>query len=861
MTGEVVAGTTERLATGDAVNVAARLEQAAQPGEVLIGEATLTMVRDAVDIGAAQSLDLKGKSRPVVAYPLIRVHNVPERPHTAQFVGRQRELATVRDAWQRVISQHRCDLVTIIGDAGVGKSRLVAEALTSIDARVVRGRCLPYGEGITYWPVLEVLKQLDLLPADAAAAATIRSLLGETQAATSADEIAWAVRKTLEHAAADRPLIVVFDDIQWGEQTFRDLLEHVALLSSGASILLLCLARPELIERHPGWPLTMRLEPLGDSDVSQLMGKRTDPQLRGRIARAAGGNPLFIEEMLALAGRAGGDVLVPPTLQALLAARLDQLESTERWVLEHGAVEGEIFHRGAVQALAPAGTQVTPPLASLVRKELIWPDRSHIAGEDGFRFRHLLIRDAAYEALPKALRADLHHRLATWLEAQPGLVEADEIIGYHLEQSHRYRTELGLPDDPRLSSAAQRRLTTGGARAHRRSDYLAAGNLYERAAALVPSTEIDLALEILLGEVLELAGRGSDALRRADALSERASRAGNRIAELCGKVMAAVWRSNFEPEGSTEKLAALLEEAMPAFEASGNDLALYIGYFGLSQVRVVRGQSQAGLEAMEQAAVHARRADLPIDLVGWRASLRIWGTTPVSEVLDWLEQHARPGPDYYFVRAHLAGALARVGRTAESREILAETRAEVAERGSRRQLASLTGVISAEIELIAGHPEVAAELAAEGCRLLEELGDEARLSTAAGYLAQALYQLGRLDEAESRAERAAELADHDDVISQLLARQVRAKVAARRGKPAEAERLIREAVALAESTDLLDARGDAEADLAEVLAIAGRPVEAASALEQALERYERKGSIISVQRIRARLADLQAASG
>ncbi|MEP6808231.1 MAG: adenylate/guanylate cyclase domain-containing protein, partial [Chloroflexota bacterium] len=345
MTGEVVTGTAERLATGDAVNVAARLEAAADPGQVLIGQPTLALVRSAVEVGPVQPLDLKGKSEPVPAYRLVSVRDAPERRHEARFVGRGRESAIVREAWERVVAEQRCELVTIIGDAGVGKSRLVAEVLTSVDATVVRGRCLPYGEGITYWPVIEVLKQLDVRPPDDGAALAIRSLLGESSAPTSADEIAWAFRKTLEHAAGQRPLVVVFDDIQWGEETFRDLVEHVALLSSGAVILLLCLARPDLSELHPAWPVTLRLEPLGHAEVEELIAQRIPAKLRDRIARAAGGNPLFIEEMLAMAAEAAGEVVVPPTLKALLAARLDQLEAGERSVLERGAVEGEIFHR------------------------------------------------------------------------------------------------------------------------------------------------------------------------------------------------------------------------------------------------------------------------------------------------------------------------------------------------------------------------------------------------------------------------------------------------------------------------------------------------------------------------------------
>ena len=608
-TGEVVTGTDERLATGDAVNVAARLEQAAQPGAVLVDQPTLALVRDTVEVEPVEPLELKGKAEAVPASRLLHVRDESERRHDAQFVGRERELALLREAWERVRAEQRCELVTVVGEAGVGKSRLVAEALAPIEAMVVRGRCLPYGEGITYRPVVEVLKQLDLMPEDEAAAESIRSLLGETETATSAEEIAWAFRKTVEQAAAERPLVVVFDDIQWGEEAFRDLIEHVALLSSGAAILLLCMARQELSERYPTWPVTLRLEPLRDEAVDELIPERLSSGLRKRIARAAGGNPLFIDEMLAMAVEADGEVVVPPTLQALLAARLDQLETAERSVLERGAVEGEIFHRGAVQALAPDETQVTPRLAALVRKELIRPDRSLLAGEDGFRFRHLLIRDAAYDALPKATRAELHGRFASWLEQQGAeLVELDELIGYHLEQAFHYRAELGVSRDDELAAAASRRLAAGGNRASRRQDYGAAVSLFERAAALLPLAELDLALEIGLGGALFWAGRGDEALRRADSIVARASAAGDRVYELCGMIKGALLRLDLEPEGANEKLAALVEQALPIFEAARNDLALYIAYSALSETAWRRGQMDAWLEAEERAFAYARQA-------------------------------------------------------------------------------------------------------------------------------------------------------------------------------------------------------------------------------------------------------------
>ena len=858
MTGEVVTGTEERLATGDAVNVAARLEQAAQPGEVLIGRPTLELVRETTEVEVVEPLVLKGKTDAVPAYRLVRVHDAPERRHLARFVGRERELAIAREAWERVGRERRCELVTVIGDAGVGKSRLAAELLASAEATPLRGRCLPYGDGITYWPVVEVLKQIDVWPREEEALAAIRSLLGDRDEATSAEEIAWAFRKTLEHAAAEQPIVVVFDDIQWGEQTFLDLIEHVALLSSGAPILVLCLARPELSERRPSWPVTFRLEPLSDDAVEELLGERAAGDLRTKIARAASGNPLFIEEMLAIAGEADGEVVVPPTLHALLAARLDQLEPAERSVLEQGSIEGEIFHRGAVQALAPEATMVTPHLAALVRKELIGPDRPQLAGEDGFRFRHILIRDAAYDALPKSKRAELHERLASWLGQRASeLVELDEIVGYHLEQACRYREELGLPADDRLISAARLRLRTAAHRAGLRQDYGAVVSLLERAAALAPAAELDLALETEIGDALIWIGRGDDALRRAEALVELASASGDRVGELCGKIQAGTVGLYRGAERAAEELAALVEQALPLFEAAGDDMALYLAYAALSEVAEIRGRWDAGMEPYERAIAHARRAGyLPPSTAGRGGASRFFGTTPVAELLAWLDEQELPAGRDLFLLAFRAGALAMQGDFVEARGILAQMRTELAERGGGMLLANIMAFEFVDLELLAGDPVAAAGFAIEGYRQHEELGEPILLTAAAGNVAKALYALDRLDEAEAWAGRAAEIGA-TETATEMTWRQVKGKVLARRGEHAQAERLAREAIAMGEGTESLNGQGDAHADLAEVLLLAGKPDEASAALEQALERYDRKGNLVSAQRARERLAELR----
>ena len=328
------------------------------------------------------------------------------------------------------------------------------------------------------------------------------------------------------------------------------------------------------------------------------------------------------------------------------------------------------------------------------------------------------------------------------------------------------------------------------------------------------------------------------------------------MGELCGRIQEGMLRLNLEPQGATEQLSALVEQALPVFQAAGDDLALYIGYFALGHVANMHAQMDAGLEAYERAAAHARQAGLPHHLLGWRASARLNGTTPVSELLAWLDEQEARGVRDIGLRQGRANALAMLGRFDEARAILAELRADLADRGGGIELAMATGMDSVHVELWAGDPAAAAELGAEACRLFEELGEHSLLSTAAGMLAQALYALDRLDEADAWAGRAAEFGASDDAITQMLWRQVRAKVLARRSEHAEAERLAREAVAVGEKTDMLDAQGDVYADLAEVLSLAGRLQESAAALWQALERYERTGDLVMAGRARARLEEL-----
>jgi predicted ATPase/class 3 adenylate cyclase len=860
-TGEVVTGTEERLATGDAVNVAARLQQAAQPGEALVGEETLALVRAAVDVEAVEPLALKGKAEPVPALRLVAVRDAAERRPKVGFVGRERELAAIHQAWEGALADRRCELVTIVGEAGVGKSRLVAEALASVRARLVQGRCLPYGEGITYWPVVEVIRQLGTSPLDGAAAAAIGSVLGETEVATSAEEIAWAFRKLLQEQA---PLIAVFDDIQWGEETFLDLLEHVALLSSGAPILLLGVARPELTERRAGWPVTLRLEPLGAEEVEELIPGRISGELRVKIARAGGGNPLFVEEMVAMAGEAGGDVAVPPTLQALLAARLDQLDRPERRMLERGAVEGEIFHRGGVQALAPEETQVTPRLAALVRKGLIRPEKPQLVGEDGFRFRHLLIRDAAYAGLPKATRADLHQRFAAWLESRgTDLVELDELLGYHLEQAYQYEVALrSIQADARhLASRASQRLESAGRRALARSDLAAAINLLQRSADLLDDDARRAALLPDLGAAQMEAGNFAEAeaiLAEAGQLARSAEdeRAESRVLvqqQFLGLLRLA--------EEGTEEAAQLVERVIPVFERHDD-------HHGLCRARRLQGtlhwieaRAEPAAESWQQAAAYARQAgneNERSEILCWVGSSLLFGPVPVSEGIRRCER----------MRAELAGNLASEaemlrsiaglhameGRFDLARSLLANSDHILEELG--QTLNSAISHAVAIVELLAGDPAAAERSLRAGYEALEEMGERAYLSTTAAYLAQAIFAQERHEEAEQLTELSEQLSASCDLATQVMWRGVRARILEARGETGPAERLAQEAVALAERTDFLNHRADALMDLAQVLQAGRRVDESAQATVQALALFEEKGNVAGAAKARGSLESL-----
>jgi len=515
-TGEVVAGDGtggQMLVTGDPVNVAKRLEEAARTGEILLGENTRRLVANAALLEPRDELTVKGKSGPVVAWNVLGViEGAPAyaRRLDAPLVGREGELRQLREIFATVAAERSCHLVTLVGPAGIGKSRLAAELTTRLrdEARTVSGRCLPYGDGITFWPLVQIIGALGsedgvreiLAGAEDAelVAERVLSAIGSTSKLTPGSEMFWAVRRLFEELAREEPVVVVFEDIHWAAPTLLDLLEYLAGWTHDAPVLLLCLARPDLLEERHGWlsaPKTtgMVLGPLTDTELEQLLDEIAqewplDAAARARITEAAEGNPLYVEQMAAKLAEGGSVEAIPPTIHALLAARLDRLPPEEREVLERAAVAGKEFVRSAVLQLhdQTERSEMDARLLSLARKDLLSPRPGR---EDAYRFRHALIRDAAYAGIPKERRAQLHERFADWAaRTNAGRAgDLDEIVGYHYEQAVHYRQELGALDEQAQSLAerAGTLLAHAGGRAFARHDMPAAVNLFARATTLL----------------------------------------------------------------------------------------------------------------------------------------------------------------------------------------------------------------------------------------------------------------------------------------------------------------------------------------------------------------------------------------
>jgi class 3 adenylate cyclase/tetratricopeptide (TPR) repeat protein len=891
-TGEVAAGDASAghgLVAGDAVNTAARLQTAAPANQILIGPQTRRLLEGAVRLQPHGQAALAGKRRPMRAWRVVGLARGSGRFGAGAgvpLVGRRAELRTLRARFRRAADRRRGVLVTVAGPAGIGKSRLLREFLSGVEgeARVVVGRCLPYGEGITYWPLTEIVNELaggagtpGLLrllgddPQRELVVARLAAAAGWPGASAGEQDLQWAVRRLFEALAGRQPLVAVFDDVHWAEPAMLDLIAQLAA-GARAPILLVCSARGELLEHRPDWTSiggarsVLRLEPLSRAESAQLLGRlarrRRANVTRTELLEAAEGNPLFLEHLVAMrADDPGGRA--PPTIQALLAARVDGLPEAERRAAEAAAIEGRSFHASAVRALADDPGAVDVGLAGLVERELVRPDRSEFAGETGYRFTHILVRDAAYELLSKRRRADLHVRYADWLAERTGGAGGEEIAGYHLEQAYRYRAQLGRADDPpvrMLAAQASGYLSVAGRRALAAGDRAGAANLLERAAVLSPAEEPGRgALLIDLGGVRRELGRFRDAEASLADARRLAKRHSDHALDARAQVERLLAQLQVDPDGVARRTARQGPALERTLTAAGDHAGLARLWHVRALLRWIRsqsGQAEQAWRRAEQEATIAGDSRLAADAVGWEAASVALGPTPVRRGIARCAEIRSLLADDPWAQAlalqPLASLLAMRGEFDEAFRLLDESAEVLA--GFSPSLDAAVSHPEIYVSVLAGDLDRAERHLRDGRRRLERLGERAVLASTEGYLAQVMLLTGREREADRFARRCAAIATGDDADPQSAWRRVRARVLAARGSLPQALEMAQQAVDIILRTDHLNKQAETLIDQAFVLDVCGQAEAAAAALADGISRYAAKENIVGAREAPRRLA-------
>ena len=898
-TGEVVVST-EGFLVGDTMNTAARLEQNAPTGGILVGEPTWRLVRHRVSLEPAEPIAAKGKSEPVPAWLLASVDPGSEEGGLAEtpFVGRSDELVRARAVFDAAVAEKTCKLVTVIGAPGVGKSRLVAELAGSVEgeALVLRGHCEASGEGNTFLPVAEVLREatgvgegdspdevLAKLKAilgqdhpDAERAARLAAAVLGVGVAASPQETFWALRRGLEALANRQPLLLLLDDVHWGEPQFLDLVEHLVEWVRDAPIALVAVARPELRELRdafcrPGPRVTdaIELSPLDATHSRALLdGMVGGVTLPASVLENAGGNPLFLGELVRMlvddgALRREGEEWVladgasldiPPTINALLAARLERLRPDERNVVERASVIGKQFFRGAVVELTTAavGIGVDNHLEALRRKELVEPEGTYWIDEPVFRFHHVLIRDAAYRSLLKEARAELHEKFAGWLEGKAGELvgEHEEVIAFHLEQAHEYRRQLGPLDDRgrELGRQAAERFASAGRRALAREDLSAAANLLRRSLDRVPEPDAEVLLDLC--EALLSAGEVRAATAPVAQLREVAGGDARLDAAAATAEVELAWLAGTLNVAEADHT---LETAIDALRTAGDHRRLAKALELRGTMVGPRGQNALCEAALDEGLAAARAAGdsrRVASILSVAPMAALWGPTSVARAsgrcLDIVRiLRMTPGSRHVEARALRAQAVLESmrGRQEAALSLLAAARTTAEELGLEHDLAE-TDAQAARIHLMAG------EAAEAETRIRSALATDDRLGVAipshAALLARTLVDLGRDDEALAACDAVGE--DAALVGPFVTAASVRAEVLARRGDCAQAVAMARRAVDRGEETDALVDQAEAWEALARVSTAAGDDAAAAEARAAAHERYTRKGHDVGAAR-------------
>ena len=903
------------LVLGDAINMASRLQKAAGRGEILIGHSTYRLVRDSVTVDLVRALALQGIGDAVNAWRLLGIYKGP-RPTArsdAPLVDRELELALLNLEFERVVAESRCHLVTVRGDGGVGKSRLVDEFSRGIRQRatVLRGSCLPYGDAITDHPMAQILQQAAgiqrddapervrekvarLAGGDESLTAQATRLLGLSDVAGEPDDTYRALRRILELMAERRPLVVLMDDLHWARPTLLEFIGYVAESFRGARILLVCLARSEFFEEHADWrgnianSASIQLSPLDEAQTGQLIGlllKEGEPlpEVEEHIKRAAMGVPLYVEELVRwltdeqtlylengqwVLAADSAEVRTPPTIQAVLAARLDRLEPPERAVIERAAVIGMQFKLAEVVAMMPEQPQqaasVGTTLMGLVRKELLQLDPAGAAGggsgEDSFRFRHILIQDTAYGRIGKQARADLHEQFASWLEGSAdGSAYFDQALGFHLERAYRYRLELGGNGSLReLARRAGERLAAAGHRGVARGESPAStANLLRRAIELLPRDHperlqafLDLADALRESKLQEAGEKYAEIIEAAKAV-------GNEGAEMHAVLgrLEVTWSHDLQRDWNKD--LEQIQKAIRVFEELGDELGGAKAWRLLAYAHAGMGSSRAARAEAEHAITLVRRTGderLEAKIRRLYGVVLFWGPTQLDEVVRENEEAVKWARQKGMVSLE-AGALSLLARAAAMRGDFPEARRlnRMAERlipdlGELLTVAA-DSISEGLVELLADNLEAAERALRRGYDALERRGITGARATIAAMLARVLLRLGRDDQAEELLEVCEKDSAEHQLDNQIKWRELRALVLANRGELEEAVRLAREAVDMALRSEQVNSQADAYFDLGVVLRAAGRPDEAIRAATRARELFEEKGNLVQSRRV------------
>jgi class 3 adenylate cyclase/tetratricopeptide (TPR) repeat protein len=883
-TGEVVAGADGDVVLGDVGNVAARLQSSAGVGEILLAAPTYELVRDAVTAEAV-ALEVKGKVGPVPAFRMLAIDPRAEavaREFDRPLVGRERELGLLRQAFERAVVERRAGLATVLGFPGIGKSRLALGLAESVaeEGSVLFGHCRSYGEGITYWPIAEIMRQavgsnlrtglvqlLNGQPDGARIAGLVAATLGEGEASGAGEETFWALRRVFESLAANHPLLVVFEDAHWAEPTLLDLIEYLSEWLRERPVLLLCLARPELLDVRPGWgggkvnSISVLLGSLSQDEVDRMLNERLEhqelaPGVRERIVEAAQGVPLFVEQMLALLDDQGSISVedVPPAVSALLAARLESIDSEARWLLERASVEGERFHAGALAALtAIESDELRDRLDNLAHRELIRPESASFPGEQAFRFEHALIRDTAYQRVSKADRAAAHERLADWLEEHGA---DEELIGSQLDQAARVGQEVTAPGEQTraLAGRASELLASAGRRAQARGDYAGAARLLRRAADLLSTNDprrIELlpVLGFLLGE-----NDVSGSLSLLTEAIDRARQIGDRHVEWQSTVIRARVQLYADPVARpAAEVLAEAERATTELEALGDDAGVAAALIVRADVHEMVGELSHCYDLHCQAvtlgdgAVRTRA----LGYAGWALCL---GAATVDEAEAGCARLLGAAGDnrvgQALVRTSLGWAWAMRGRITEGRELTMSGRDTVVELGTADWLGVAT-LACGYVALLDSDPESAEREFARAQDTFAAHGDDWYLSVACADRALALCALDRYRDARDVSQSPQTPSDVEWVT-----KWNRAHGLADAAEGSLESALVRAdtAVSVAEATEYHNLHAAALADRASIRDAIGQTCDALIDLQEALKLYERKGNVVEADRIAERLS-------